>query len=62
MSETIQDGKLVELTYKITDKKSGQLLNAVEYPIGYVHGHNDILAPQVMREPFTPSKSGVVRS
>ena len=50
MSETIQDGKLVELTYKITDKKSGQLLNAVEYPIGYVHGHNDILAPQVMRE------------
>ena len=47
MSETIQDGKFVELTYKVTDKKSGHVLTAVEFPLGYVHGHNEILAPSV---------------
>ena len=50
MSETIQDGKFVELTYKVTDKKSGQVLTMVEFPLGYVHGHNEILAPSVHRE------------
>ena len=47
MSETIQDGKFVELTYKVTDRKSGQVLTTVEFPLGYVHGHNEILAPFV---------------
>ena len=46
-SETIRDGKLVELTYKVTDKKSGHVLTPVEFPLGYVHGHNEILAPSV---------------
>jgi FKBP-type peptidyl-prolyl cis-trans isomerase SlyD len=50
MSETIQDGKFVELSYKVTDKKSGHVLTAVEFPLGYVHGHNEILAPAVHRE------------
>ena len=50
MSETIQDGKFVELTYKVTDKKSGHVLTGVEFPLGYVHGHNEILAPSVHRE------------
>ena len=50
MSETIQDGKFVELTYKVTDKKSGHVLTMVEFPLGYVHGHNEILAPSVHRE------------
>ena len=50
MSETIQDGKLVELTYKVTDKKSGHVLTMVEFPLGYVHGHNEILAPSVHKE------------
>ncbi len=50
MRETIQDGKLVELTYKVTDKKSGHVLSAVEFPLGYVHGHNEILAPAVHAE------------
>ena len=50
MSETIQDGKFVELTYKVTDKKSGHVLTRVEFPLGYVHGHNEILAPSVRRE------------
>ena len=50
MSELIEDSKLVELTYKVTDKKSGQVLSNVEFPLGYVHGHNDVLAPQVLEE------------
>ena len=50
MTETIQDGKLVELTYKVTDEKTGQSLIAIEFPLGYVHGHNDVLAPQVLEE------------
>jgi FKBP-type peptidyl-prolyl cis-trans isomerase SlyD len=47
MSETVQDGKFVELTYKVTDRKSGHVLTCVEFPLGYVHGHNEILAPSV---------------
>ncbi len=50
MSETIQDGKFVELTYKVIDKKSGHVLTRVEFPLGYVHGHNEILAPSVHKE------------
>jgi FKBP-type peptidyl-prolyl cis-trans isomerase SlyD len=47
MSDTIQNGKFVELTYKVTDKKYGHVLTSVEFPLGYVHGHNEILAPSV---------------
>ena len=47
MSETIQHGKFVELTYKVTDKNSGLVLTRVEFPLGYVHGHNEILSPSV---------------
>ena len=50
MRETIQDGKFVELTYKVTDKKSGHVLTWVEFPLGYVHGHNEILAPSVHKK------------
>lgn len=50
MSETIQNGKFVELIYKVTDKRSGHVLTMVEFPLGYVHGHNEILAPAVHRE------------
>ena len=49
-NETIQDGKYVELTYKVIDQKSGMVLTQVEYPLGYVHGVNEILAPSVMAE------------
>jgi len=47
MSKTIQNGKFVELTYKVIDKKSGHVLTSVEFPLGYVHGHNEILAPSI---------------
>ena len=48
--EVIRVGKFVELTYKVTDRKSGHVLTSVEFPLGYVHGHNEILAPSVHRE------------
>ncbi|MEK9725206.1 MAG: hypothetical protein VW405_17220 [Rhodospirillaceae bacterium] len=47
MNESIQDGKYVELTYRVVDQKSDEVLVAVEYPISYVHGANDILTPAV---------------
>ncbi len=47
MSEVIRDGKFVELTYKVTDRRLGHVLTRVEFPLGYVHGHNEILAPSV---------------
>ena len=47
MSEAVREGKFVELTYKVTDRKSGHVLTQVEFPLGYVHGHNEILAPSV---------------
>jgi FKBP-type peptidyl-prolyl cis-trans isomerase SlyD len=50
MSESIQVGKFVELTYRVTDRKSGHVLSCVEFPLGYVHGHNEILAPSVHKE------------
>jgi FKBP-type peptidyl-prolyl cis-trans isomerase SlyD len=50
MSETIHDGTFVELTYKVTDRKSRHVLSCVEFPLGYVHGHNEILASSVHKE------------
>lgn len=50
MNEAIQDGKFVELTYQVTDKKSGHVLTCVQFPLGYVQGHNEILAPSVHKE------------
>ncbi len=49
-SETIRDGKFVELTYKVTDRKSGHVLARVEFPLGYIQGRNEILAPSVHKE------------
>jgi FKBP-type peptidyl-prolyl cis-trans isomerase SlyD len=49
-SEVIRDGKYVELTYKVTDRKTGHVITRVEFPLGYVHGHNEILAPSVHME------------
>jgi FKBP-type peptidyl-prolyl cis-trans isomerase SlyD len=45
--QAVRDGKFVELTYKVTDRKTGHVLTRVEFPLGYVHGHNEILAPSV---------------
>jgi FKBP-type peptidyl-prolyl cis-trans isomerase SlyD len=50
MNGTIKDGTFVELTYTVIDKASGHVLTCVEFPLGYVHGHNEILAPSVHQE------------
>jgi FKBP-type peptidyl-prolyl cis-trans isomerase SlyD len=50
MTETIQHGKYVELTYQVIDAKTGDVLTAVDFPLGYVHGVNDVLSSQVMAE------------
>ncbi|MGW8248594.1 MAG: FKBP-type peptidyl-prolyl cis-trans isomerase [Acidiferrobacterales bacterium] len=50
MSDTIENEKFVELDYKVIDKKTGDELVGVEYPIGYVHGANDVMSEPVMKE------------
>lgn len=50
MSDTIGHNKYVELTYKVIDQKSNEVLTSVEFPLGYVHGVNQVLSPQVSAE------------
>lgn len=50
MKQTVQPNKYVELTYKVIDEHTGSVLTEVEFPLGYVHGANEVLAPQVMVE------------
>src|SRR3990170_6544740 len=59
-SEVIRDGKFVELTYKVTDRRSGHVITRVEFPLDYVHGHNEILAPSVHRELAGKSAGDIV--
>ena len=50
IEDPVGDGKLVELIYKVIDVRSRSILTEVEFPIGYVHGVNEVLAPQVTVE------------
>lgn len=50
MTKTIQQNKYVELKYRVVDAKTGSVLTAVEFPLGYVHGVNDVLSSQVMAD------------
>ena len=50
LEDAVADGKYVELTYKVIDQKSKQVLTEVEFPLGYVHGVNEIMAPAVTAE------------
>jgi FKBP-type peptidyl-prolyl cis-trans isomerase SlyD len=50
MAETIQQNKYVELKYRVVDAKTGHVLTTVDFPLGYVHGVNDVLSTQVMAE------------
>jgi FKBP-type peptidyl-prolyl cis-trans isomerase SlyD len=49
-NDIITNGKYVELKYKVIDAKTDSVLTEVEYPLGYVHGINEVLAPSVMQE------------
>ena len=50
MKETIQENKFVELKYEVVDKKTGQVLSTVEFPLSYVHGADQVLAKQVTND------------
>jgi len=50
MSDTIEDFKFVELNYRVVDVKTGSILRTVEYPLGYVHGVNDVLSQEVQAQ------------
>jgi FKBP-type peptidyl-prolyl cis-trans isomerase SlyD len=50
MNDVIAANKYVELKYKVIDQNSGLVLTSVEFPLGYVHGVNQILSPQVSAE------------
>ena len=50
MTDTIEENKFVELRYKTIDKKSDEVLTLVEFPVSYVHGANDVLSPDVIKE------------
>ena len=50
MSDTIEDHKFVELNYKVIDAKTGAVLVTVEYPLGYVHGINDVMSEEVTKQ------------
>ena len=50
IKDIISNGKYVELKYKVIDAKTDSVLTEVEFPLGYVHGVNEVLAPAVMRE------------
>lgn len=48
MTQIIEENKLIELNYEITDKKTNESLVKIEYPIGYVHGSsNPVLSSDV---------------
>ena len=50
IKDIITDGKYVELKYQVIDARTESVLTEVEYPLGYVHGVNEVLAPSVMQE------------
>jgi FKBP-type peptidyl-prolyl cis-trans isomerase SlyD len=50
MNDKIEQNKYVELTYEVIDAKTGNVLTGVDFPLGYVHGVNAVLSPQVMAE------------
>lgn len=49
-ADVVSDHKYVELTYDVVDKNSRSVLTSIEFPLGYVHGVNEVLAPTVMAE------------
>jgi FKBP-type peptidyl-prolyl cis-trans isomerase SlyD len=50
MSDIIEDEKFVELNYKVVDDKTGDVLVTVDYPLGYVHGVNDVMSEEVTKQ------------
>lgn len=57
----IEDGKFVELLYKIIDKKTGDTLSEVEFPLGYIQGMSEILSPEVTAGLLGQSQGDVIK-
>ncbi|MHB1091527.1 FKBP-type peptidyl-prolyl cis-trans isomerase [Thiobacillus sp.] len=38
------------MNYKVIDQKTGDVLVTVDYPLGYVHGVNDVMSEQVTKQ------------
>ena len=47
MKEVIENNKFVELNYQVIDQKTNAVLTEVEFPLGYVHGVNEVLSSGV---------------
>lgn len=60
MNEVIQNDKFVEIIYKVIDQDSGQVLTEIEFPLGYVHGRNEVLAPHVLERLEGRAKGEVI--
>lgn len=60
MNDTIQDNKFVELSYKVLDEKTGQVLSTIEFPLSYVHGADQVLATPVTDELYGKSEGEVI--
>jgi len=60
MSDSIEDNKFVELNYRVIDNKTGDVLVTVEYPLGYVHGVNDVMSDEVTRELYGKKVGDVI--
>lgn len=60
MSDTIEDEKFVELNYKVVDDKTGDVLVTVEYPLGYVHGVNDVMSDLVSKHLYGKKVGDVI--
>jgi FKBP-type peptidyl-prolyl cis-trans isomerase SlyD len=60
MTDTIEDGKFVELNYKVVDDKTGDVLVTIDYPLGYVHGANDVLSEDVTKHLYGKKAGDVI--
>ena len=60
MSDTIEDGKFVELNYKVVDEKTGDVLVTVDYPLGYVQGVNAVMVEEVTKQLYGKKVGDVI--
>jgi FKBP-type peptidyl-prolyl cis-trans isomerase SlyD len=60
MSDIIEDGKFVELNYRVVDDKTGDVLVTIEYPLGYVHGVNDVMSDLVTKHLYGKKMGDVI--
>lgn len=56
----IEEGKFVELLYKVIDKKTSDILSEVEFPLGYIQGVSEILSPEVTASLVGQSQGDII--